>query len=98
MQITDAAVFYSRLTKWDQQFDNQRTRSRHIGITRWRSLVRLTESRRTGGRRYQQHARRKIAAIRCYKTQFGEFEPEKQIGKIGAKAFAIQLDPRLESL
>src|SRR5437870_12939379 len=22
MQITDAAVFYSRLTKWDEQFDN----------------------------------------------------------------------------
>ena len=22
MQITDAAVFYSRLTKWDEHFDN----------------------------------------------------------------------------
>ncbi len=45
MQITDAGIFYSRLTKWDQHFDGLPVHTvPPICITRWRS-VRLEHRR-----------------------------------------------------
>ena len=58
MQITDAAVFYSRLTKWDDQFDNLAAAYYwaaavlHVGA----AARGLAESGRAGCRRYQQRA------------------------------------------
>jgi LmbE family N-acetylglucosaminyl deacetylase len=77
MQITDAAVFYSRLTKWDEQFEHlpPHVISRQLycllgyplsaaPIGSGQVLVDISET-----------MARKIAAIRCYKTQF---PPEKE--------------------
>jgi LmbE family N-acetylglucosaminyl deacetylase len=77
MQITDAAVFYSRLTKWDDKFEGVpphaigRQLYCHLGqplasapVAGGQVLVDITEV-----------LPRKIAAIRCYKTQF---PPEKE--------------------
>lgn len=74
--ITDAAVFYSRLTKWDEQFDHLpvHTIERHLEyFLAFRSLappashplvVDITDSLKA-----------KLAAIACYRTQF---PPERQ--------------------
>jgi len=72
MQITDAAVFYSRLTKWDAHFDGIPVHTvpcqlyfplsfdLHYGSTLpHRFTVDITES-----------LERKINAVACYKTQF----------------------------
>jgi LmbE family N-acetylglucosaminyl deacetylase len=77
MQITDAAVFYSRLTKWDDKFENlpPHVIGRQLycllgfplssaPVTSGQVLVDISET-----------MARKIAAIRCYKTQF---PPEKE--------------------
>jgi LmbE family N-acetylglucosaminyl deacetylase len=77
MQITDAAVFYSRLTKWDDQFEGvpphiiQRQLYCYLGnplppapVPGGQILVDISET-----------LARKVAAIRCYKTQF---PPEKE--------------------
>jgi bacillithiol biosynthesis deacetylase BshB1 len=75
MQITDAAVFYSRLTKWDQEFDNLlvhpvRTQLYYpLGLGSLQTplangfVVDITATLAT-----------KVDAIRAYKTQF---PPEK---------------------
>lgn len=75
MQITDAAVFYSRLTKWDQEFDNLlvhpvRTQLYYpLGLGSLQTplangfVVDITATLAT-----------KLDAIRAYKTQF---PPEK---------------------
>jgi len=77
MQITDAAVFYSRLTKWDDQFDHMpphviaRQLYCHLGNPLPSPLV-------PGGQivvDISETLARKVAAIRCYKTQF---PPEKE--------------------
>jgi len=72
MQITDAAVFYSRLTKWDDYFDGLPTHT--IGsqlyfklsfepapLVGFDSLITVDIS---------ESIDKKIEAIRCYKTQF----------------------------
>ena len=72
MQITDAAVFYSRLTKWDEHFDGLPPHSissqlyfklafEPVEIAGFDSLVTvdISDSLET-----------KIASIACYKTQF----------------------------
>ncbi len=72
MQITDAAVFYSRLTKWDEHFDSLpvHTIDRQIyfrlgfdamsnSISESSLTVDITDTLET-----------KIDSIRCYKTQF----------------------------
>ena len=77
MQITDAAVFYSRLCKWDDQFDNLpvhrissqlyfRLAFESPGINPLAShfVVDVSETLDT-----------KIASVRCYQTQF---PPEKE--------------------
>jgi len=76
MQITDAAVFYSRLTKWDEHFGGLpvHTIERQLYCTLGFPLSAtpvaagqlLVDISATAGR--------KATAIRCYKTQF---PPEK---------------------
>jgi bacillithiol biosynthesis deacetylase BshB1 len=91
MQITDAGVFYARLTKWDQHFDNLpvHTVSAYLYYTlaftsfgpppgAGHLVVDISDTLET-----------KLKSIACYKTQFGA-KPEKQIEE-RVKAFAIQL-------
>ncbi len=77
MQITDAAVFYSRLTKWDEQFENlpPHTVSRQLYCLLGAPLA---SPQMPGGQivvDISSTLTRKLAAIRCYKTQF---PPEKE--------------------
>ncbi len=72
MQITDAAVFYARLTKWDDQFDNTLPHiiSRHL-------YFRLAFEPQTHAS-FSSHftvdisdtMETKIKSVRCYETQF----------------------------
>jgi LmbE family N-acetylglucosaminyl deacetylase len=77
MQITDAAVFYSRLTKWDDQFEGLPPHT--IGRQLYCLLGSpLSGSPMPGGQVVVDISgtlARKLAAIRCYKTQF---PPEKE--------------------
>ena len=77
MQITDAAVFYSRLTKWDEQFENlpPHTIARQLYCLLGSPLA---SPPMPGGQivvDISSTLARKLAAIRCYKTQF---PPEKE--------------------
>ena len=72
MQITDAAVFYSRLTKWDEHFD-------HLPVHTIKSQLyfRLAfEPQEATGFASQftvdisDTLETKLAAVRCYETQF----------------------------
>jgi LmbE family N-acetylglucosaminyl deacetylase len=77
MQITDAAVFYSRLTKWDDQFEHllPHVISRQLYCMLGQPLA---SAPMPGGQLVidiSHTLARKIAAIRCYKTQF---PPEKE--------------------
>jgi N-acetylglucosamine malate deacetylase 1 len=85
--ITEAAVFYSRLTKWDQYFDGLPVHiiQRHLCTSlAFRSLnpeanamvVDIGDTLET-----------KLKAIACYKTQF---PPEKSNAVERFRAFAIQ--------
>lgn len=77
MQITDAAVFYSRLTKWDETFENLPVHRIQRQI--WYPLGLQNLSFPEGGGQFVSDISdtldAKIAAIRCYKTQF---PPDKQ--------------------
>jgi LmbE family N-acetylglucosaminyl deacetylase len=77
MQITDAAVFYSRLTKWDDQFENLPPHT--IGRQLYCMLGSpLASSPMPGGQvvvDISNTLAKKLAAIRCYKSQF---PPEKE--------------------
>ena len=72
MQITDAAVFYSRLTKWDEHFDNLPVHS----VSKQLYFRLAFEPGTLAG--YPSHftvdisdtLERKMEAIRCYETQF----------------------------
>ena len=72
MQITDAAVFYSRLTKWDDQFDNLpvHTVSKQV----WYPLGFQTLKIPQGGGQFvidiSETLDVKLKAIRAYATQF----------------------------
>ena len=77
MLITDAAVFYSRLTKWDEQFDHLPP---HVIAKQLYCMLGapLSGAPVTGGQvivDISATLARKLAAIRCYKTQF---PPEKE--------------------
>lgn len=73
MQITDAAVFYSRLTKWDEHFAGT---SPHAVTTQLYFRLAFEPTSILDG--YQSHftvdisdtMETKLAAIRCYETQF----------------------------
>lgn len=72
MQITDAAIFYSRLTKWDAEFDNLpvHTISKHV----WYPLGFQTLQMPAGGGHFvvdiSETLETKLEAVRAYKTQF----------------------------
>lgn len=77
MLITDAAVFYSRLTKWDDHFDGlpvhtiERHLNFHLGFERPQNAefgCNLTVD-------ISDHLEQKIESVMCYKTQF---PPHKQ--------------------
>jgi LmbE family N-acetylglucosaminyl deacetylase len=74
LQITDAAVFYARLTKWDEHFDHLPVHT--IGAQLYYRLA--FESANMIA--YPSHftvdisdtIEQKLAAVRCYQTQFPE--------------------------
>ncbi len=77
MQITDAAIFYSRLTKWDEYFD-----SLPVHRIKKQLYYSLLYSGDFAGVEAKQVVHDisdtlelKMAAVRCYKTQF---PPDKQ--------------------
>ncbi|MEO1495776.1 MAG: PIG-L family deacetylase [Planctomycetota bacterium] len=76
-QITDAAVFYSRLTKWDDQFED--LPPHRIAAQLYYSLAFYTLEPPAGGNDFVvdigSTLETKLAAIRVYETQF---PPEKQ--------------------
>ena len=71
-QITDAAIFYSRLSKWDEQFDGipVHTIQRHVNY----SLMFASDYSGKGSCQFVYDISHvlelKIEAIRCYATQF----------------------------
>ncbi|MCG8587190.1 MAG: PIG-L family deacetylase [Pirellulales bacterium] len=76
MQITDAGIFYSRLTKWDEQFDGLAPHTIPMQLYYDLSYYSLELQSAAGhfvvdiGDKLET----KLDAIRCYKTQF---PPEK---------------------
>lgn len=72
MQITDAAVFYSRLTKWDDEFDNLPAHTIRKQV--WYLLGFQSLEIPQGGGRFvvdiSETLETKLAAIRAYQTQF----------------------------
>lgn len=91
MQITDAGVFYSRLTKWDEQFDHLPVHT--IAAYLYYSLASAGMAPATGlGQLVVDISDTldvKIESVRCYKTQFGP-EREKYMTE-RVRAAAIQL-------
>jgi LmbE family N-acetylglucosaminyl deacetylase len=76
MQITDAAVFYARLTKWDEHFEHLpvHTIDRQIYCTLAQPLSGIAALPGHLMVDISETLKRKLAAIRCYATQF---PPEK---------------------
>ncbi len=77
VQITDAAVFYSRLSKWDDHFDGLPVHT--IGRQVYYTLFFEDQWSGLGGQQFvfdiSATLQKKLAAVRCYETQF---PPEKQ--------------------
>jgi LmbE family N-acetylglucosaminyl deacetylase len=77
MQITDAAVFYSRLTKWDDHFDHLPVHA--ISAQLYFKLAFEPLSLTTGATHFvgdiTDTLEQKIASVKCYATQF---PPEKE--------------------
>jgi len=89
MQLTDAAVFYSRLTKWDDQFDSQSPhtieahlyytlsfRGLHVPPGAGHVVVDVADTLEI-----------KMQSIRCYKSQF---PPAKEYVFDRVRALALQ--------
>jgi LmbE family N-acetylglucosaminyl deacetylase len=76
MQITDAAIFYSRLTKWDEQFGNLPVHT--ISGQLYYTLSMNSLERPPGVSQFVANIggtlEKKLASIRAYETQF---PPEK---------------------
>jgi len=72
MQITDAAVFYSRLTKWDEHFDGLpvHTVSNQLGFPIALHQLDLPEAAGYIVADIGPTLAAKIEAVRCYATQF----------------------------
>jgi LmbE family N-acetylglucosaminyl deacetylase len=74
MQITDAAVFYSRLTKWDEHFVGWPTHAIRKQLWYPLGLRQLPASQHVGGSAFvvdiSETLTLKLNAIRAYKTQF----------------------------
>ena len=82
MQITDAAVFYSRLTKWDEHFDGLpvHTISAQLGFAISLHSLETPEASGVIVTDIGDTLAAKVAAIRCYETQF----PAKKAGIFSA--------------
>lgn len=82
MQITDAAVFYSRLTKWDEHFDGLpvHTISNQLGFTIALHGLDLPDASGYLVADISSTLKVKIEAVRCYSTQF----PPAKAGIYGA--------------
>lgn len=76
MQITDAGIFYSRLTKWDQHFENLEVHTVPAYLYYSLSFSGLTIPPAAGHLivDISETLDKKLAAIQCYATQF---PPEK---------------------
>lgn len=77
MQITDAAVFYSRLTKWDEHFAGYapHTIQRQLYFYLGYEPIRTPEFGGNITVDISDYLERKLDSVLCYKTQF---PPEKQ--------------------
>ncbi|MHC5543361.1 PIG-L family deacetylase [Singulisphaera rosea] len=82
MLITDAAVFYSRLTKWDEHFDGLpvHTVSNQLAFTIALHGLNLADSMGHFVADIGSTLAVKLDAIRCYETQF----PAAKVGIFGA--------------
>lgn len=89
-QITDAAVFYSRLTKWDQHFDGLPVHA--IGRQAYYSLFFEGDWTGTAPRQFihdiSSTLEQKLASVQCYESQF---PPDKQyiFDRVRSMAVAI---------
>ncbi len=92
MQITDAAVFYSRLTKWDDEFANLPPHT--IAAQLYYTLVFHSEKPLEGSGQIvvdiSDTLDKKLAAVRCYASQF---PPEKEHIYKRIEAAAYRLGP-----
>lgn len=72
MQITDAAVFYSRLTKWDEHFDNLpvHTVKNQLGFHIGLHELKVPDSAGHVIADISDTLEQKLQAVRCYETQF----------------------------
>jgi len=82
MLITDAAVFYSRLTKWDEHFDGLpvHTVTNQLGFAIALHSLETPESSGYVIADIGETMATKVEAVRCYATQF----PAKKAGIFGA--------------
>ena len=89
MQITDAAVFYSRLTKWDDHFDGLpvHTISAHLYYSLAFAALGLPDGAGHLVVDIGETLDVKLASIRCYQTQF---PPAKAHVLERVRAFALQ--------
>ena len=89
MQITDAAVFYSRLTKWEEHFDGLpvHTISGYLYYTLAFAALGLPSGAGHLVVDIGPTLETKLAAIRCYETQF---PPAKAHVLERVRAFALQ--------
>ena len=74
MQITDAAIFYARLTKWDEHFDGLpvHTISAHLYYTLGFTSLSLPQAAGHLVVDITDTIETKLAAVRCYATQFAK--------------------------
>jgi bacillithiol biosynthesis deacetylase BshB1 len=77
MQITDAAVFYSRLTKWDDYFDALPVHTISAQLYYTLAFGSLALAHAAGHLVFDisEELETKLQAVRCYQTQF---PPEKE--------------------
>jgi len=89
MQITDAAVFYSRLTKWDDHFDGLpvHTVPAHLYFTLSFRSLEVPASGNWFIVDIGETLEQKMNAVRCYQTQF---PPAKASHLERIRAFNIQ--------
>ncbi len=89
MQITDAAIFYSRLTKWDEHFDNLpvHTISGQLFYTLAFGSLSLPPGAGHLVVDIEPTLEKKLAAVRCYASQF---PPAKEHVFDRIRAWAIQ--------
>lgn len=82
MQITDAAVFYARLTKWDDQFDHLPPHTVAAQLYFWPSLMPRIPADSPGHFivDISDTLQKKLSSVQCYKSQF----PEHKQHVIGA--------------